>query len=82
MRRVDLQSVSDKYEHNISVLELTTELQAVLSRRIGDDRKEWIMGLGEDSELESESQRSESEFCKTGLESTRFGFRIRVVHHC
>jgi len=44
---------------------VTTKLQAELSRRIGDDQKEWVMGLGEDSELESEFQRSELIDCFT-----------------
>jgi len=45
-----------------------TELQADLSRRIDDDRKEWAMGLVEDSVLEFES-------CKTGLQSDSFWFQ-------
>jgi len=54
---------------------MTTELQAELNRRLGDDRKEWEMVLGENSELESESQRSKSKSCIKGLESDSFWFQ-------
>jgi len=40
----------------------------ICSRRFGDDRKEWLMGLCEEFELEFES-------CKTGLESYSFWFQ-------
>jgi len=68
-----------------SFLKLTTELQPELSRRIGDDRKEWAMELGEDSELESESMHAAYWI---GRCVTRSAFHSRMhcefglVQHC
>jgi len=45
-----------------------------------------VMGPCEDLELESESQRSESDSslspAKRDLKRTRFGFRTRALYHC